>query len=174
MSASRPGSKNMDDAKAPATPPRNAVAKKRRSKRAETDCMRGRNRLYRTARAAACEDEQVVCILHVHMSALILITLIFVVCSGIVACVDAAILSVTRGEIAELALRNAWGSCALKQVTRHMTRAVVVIVIVTNTINVVGPIVIGHTAALLFGSSVLGIVTGVLAFLTIVFSEIIP
>ena len=108
------------------------------------------------------------------MGELILMTAVFIVCSGVVACVDAAVLSVTRGEIEELALRNAWGSWALKQVTRHMTRVVVVVVIVTNTINVVGPIVIGHTASLLFGSSVLGIVTGVLAFLTIIFSEIIP
>lgn len=88
--------------------------------------------------------------------------------------VDAAVLSVTNAEIGELVMNRRWGAETLRSVKQRITRAVVVIVIVTNTINVLGPILVGQKAIALYGSTAIGVVTALLTFGTIVFSEIIP
>lgn len=98
----------------------------------------------------------------------------FVVLSGVLALVDAAILSVSHAEIEEMVLHKRWGSIPLRAVHRRLTRAVVVIVILTNTVNVLGPILVGQRAVALFGSEIIGVITAILTFCTIIFSEIIP
>lgn len=100
--------------------------------------------------------------------------LVFIFLSGLMALIDAAVLSVTPAEVEELAQHNAWGSTALQAVKHRVTRAVVVIVILTNSINILGPILVGNLAADLYGNTGIGIVTAVLTFSTILFSEIIP
>lgn len=98
----------------------------------------------------------------------------FLALSGLMAAIDAAVLSVTHPEIDEMIQLGSWGARRLQRVRRHIRRSVVVIVIVTNTINVLGPILCSHAAFQEFGPEVLGIMTLVLTFGTIVFSEIIP
>lgn len=108
------------------------------------------------------------------MTILILLIVTFVALSGLMAAVDAALLSVTMPEVHELVLKEKRGAQALRSLKSKLTRAVVVIVILTNTINVLGPIVVSQHAVSTFGHGVLGVVTVVLAIGTIVFSEIIP
>ncbi len=108
------------------------------------------------------------------MIELVILVVIFITLSGVMAMVDAAVLSVSYGEVEELVQHKAWGSTALKFVKDHLTKSVVILVILTNTINILGPILIGDRAADLGGSTAIGIVTAVLTFATIVFSEIIP
>lgn len=108
------------------------------------------------------------------MLELVLYIVGFITCSGILAMVDSAILSVSRAEIEELVAQKKRGAKALQKVSDHITRAVVVVVIITNTINVLGPILVGQKAIAEFGSTVIGIITAILTFGTIVFSEIIP
>jgi len=50
----------------------------------------------------------------------------------------------------------------------------VIIVLATNTINILGPILAGKKAVEVYGDTVIGIVTAILTFATIIFSEIIP
>lgn len=99
---------------------------------------------------------------------------IFILLSGLMAMVDAAVLSVSYAEVEELVHNKAWGATALRACKQSITRSVVVIVILTNTINVLGPVLIGHLAAVKYGSAGIGVTTAVLTFLTIIFSEIIP
>ncbi|MBT3292639.1 DUF21 domain-containing protein [Candidatus Peregrinibacteria bacterium] len=108
------------------------------------------------------------------MITLILLTILFITISGILAMVDAAMLSVSHIEIEEMIMHKKKGSAALKALHKDITRAVVVIVIMTNTVNVLGPILVGQKAIQLYGSAVIGIITAVLAFGTIIFSEVIP
>jgi len=103
-----------------------------------------------------------------------LYVVVFIGLSGLMAMVDAAVLSVSRGEIEELVLQRKMGAAALKRISQRITRAVVVIVIVTNTINVLGPILAGRKAAEVYGDAAIGVLTAVLTFGTIIFSEIIP
>ena len=99
---------------------------------------------------------------------------VFIALSGLMAMVEAAVLSVSRGEVEEMALGNAWGAAALRAITQRITRALVVLVLFTNTINILGPILAGKKAIDLYGDAVIGIITAILTFGTIVFSEIIP
>jgi CBS domain containing-hemolysin-like protein len=108
------------------------------------------------------------------MISLLSLGLAFVFLSGLVAMVDAAILSVTNAEIGELVIQKRWGAVALQGLKQRITRAVIVVVIVTNTINVLGPILVGQKAISIYGNTAIGIVTALLTFGTIVFSEIIP
>ena len=108
------------------------------------------------------------------MLALLLLTLSFIFLSGLVAMVDAALLSVSRPETEEAIAQQLWGSQQLRHVQEQLTRSLVVVVIVTNTINVLGPILIGQTAVSLYGPVAIGGVTVVLTLGTIVFSEILP
>ena len=108
------------------------------------------------------------------MLELALSIVIFVSLSGLMAAIEAAVLSVSRGEVEELVVRRAFGATALKAITLRITQALVVIVIFTNTINILGPISVGRKAIELYGNTAIGIITALLTFATIVFSEIIP
>ncbi len=63
---------------------------------------------------------------------------------------------------------------ALRSVKQRIARAVVVIVLFTNTINILGPILAGNKAIDIYGNTVIGVITVILTLGTIVFSEIIP
>ena len=108
------------------------------------------------------------------MTTLVLYILMFLLLSGLMAAVDAAVLSVTPPEIEELVHNRRRGARRLRQVKQQLARSVVVIVILTNTINVLGPIVVSHQAVSRFGPQSLFAVTAVLTLGTIVFSEILP
>ena len=64
----------------------------------------------------------------------------FIALSGLMAAIEAAVLSISRAEVEELRLQGAWGADALKAITDRITRAVAVLVIFTNTINVLAPV----------------------------------
>ena len=105
---------------------------------------------------------------------LILFIVGFILVSGFWAMIDAAILSVTPAEVEVMISKRRWGAVELKHLLRHTTRAIIVIVILTNVTNILGPILAGRKAEAIFGSSVIGVITAILTFLTIIFSEIIP
>lgn len=108
------------------------------------------------------------------MLILVLLFFGFILLSGLLSMTDAAILSVSYAEVEEIITRKKWGSVALAAVYRRLTRAVAVTVIATNTVNILGPILIGQQAVQLYGSAAIGVVTAALTVCTIVFSEIIP
>ena len=98
----------------------------------------------------------------------------FIFLSGLMAAVDAAVLSVTGPEIEEMIHHDRPGAVQLRHVKRHITRSVVVIVILTNTVNVLGPILVSRQAFERYGPESLGVITVVLTLGTILFSEIFP
>ena len=108
------------------------------------------------------------------MTILILYITVFILLSGLMAAVDAAVLSVTRPEIEEMIHQHRSGAGRLREVKQHMTRSVVVIVILTNTINVLGPILVSRESLQRFCPESLFVITVVLTLGTILFSEIIP
>ncbi len=108
------------------------------------------------------------------MLQLTLYVVAFVALSGLMAAIEAALLNISPAEVEELWLQKAWGAGPLKAITRRITQTIVVMVIFTNTINVLGPILVGRKAIQLYGDVAIGMITMVLTFGTIVFSEIIP
>ena len=57
---------------------------------------------------------------------------------------------------------------------QQLTRSVVVIVMVTNTINILGPILVSRQAFDQFGTEGIAVITVILTLGTIIFSEIVP
>lgn len=108
------------------------------------------------------------------MLELFILIISFVAASGLLSMLDAALLSVTHAEVEEVKARGLWGAMALVRVHSRITRAVIIIVILTNAVNILGPTVIGVRTALLYGSQWIGLLTALLTALTILFSEIIP
>lgn len=98
----------------------------------------------------------------------------FLVLSGLMALVDAAILSVTPAEVETMRQKHLFGALTLVDVKKHMSKTVCTVVIMTNIINILGPILIGARAVGLFGNSVLTYITIGLVISTIIFSESIP
>jgi len=87
---------------------------------------------------------------------------------------EAAILSlpfIRAKMLLEQGRRNAKDLLYLKE---NMDMTLSAIVIINNTINIVGSIFIGQHAAVVFGSQWLGLVSAIITFLIIVVSEIIP
>ena len=108
------------------------------------------------------------------MLVLLLWIIAFLALSGLMASVDAAILSVTRPEIDVLIQKGKWGARRLSSIKNEIVKSVVVIVILTNTINVLGPILVSQKAFSIYGTQSAAAITIVLTLGTIVFSEIIP
>lgn len=98
----------------------------------------------------------------------------FILLSGLMAAIDAAVLSVTQPEIEELIHHDRPGAVRLRRLKEQISRSVVVIVILTNTINVLGPVLVSHKALQTIGPESLAAITIILAFGTILFSEIFP
>lgn len=109
-----------------------------------------------------------------YMIVILFSALGFIFLSGVLAMVDAAVLSVTRAETEALIVKKKFGATELRSIKEHMTRAVVVIVILTNIVNVFGPVIVGFLATEKYGSSVIGMITALLTVGTILFSEILP
>jgi len=99
---------------------------------------------------------------------------VFVALSGLMAAVDAAVLSISQPEVDELIQRGKYGAGRLREVKQELTRSLAVVVILTNLINVLGPILVSQQAFGLYGPRALVPITIVLMLGTIVFSEVIP
>lgn len=92
------------------------------------------------------------------------------VCSG----TETALLSVPILKARQLAQSRNPRALALLAIRQQINRPIASIVILNNLFNIVGSIVIGSIAANVFGDALLGVFSGVLTFLVIVFAEILP
>ncbi|NER80450.1 MAG: HlyC/CorC family transporter [Leptolyngbya sp. SIO1D8] len=92
------------------------------------------------------------------------------VCSG----TETALLSVPILKARQLAQSRKPRAITLLAIRQKINRPIATIVILNNLFNIVGSIVIGSIAADVFGDTLLGIFSGILTFLVIVFAEILP
>lgn len=105
-----------------------------------------------------------------------LVIIVFVVVIGSALCsgAEAALLSVPLLRVRQRAESGEKRAGALLAIKEQVSRPITTIVVFNNIFNIVGSILVGNQASRVFGSNALGIVSGVLTFLIIVFSEIIP
>ena len=92
------------------------------------------------------------------------------ICSGS----EAALFSVPIVKVRRLAQSNRSEALALLSIREQMNRPIATIVILNNIANIVGTSVVTILASKVLGSQWLGLVSGTLTFLVILFSEIIP
>ncbi len=92
------------------------------------------------------------------------------ICSGS----EAALFSVPLVKVQRLAQSNRPEALVLLSIREQMNRPIATIVILNNIANIVGTTVVSAVANAVLGSQWLGLVSGVLTFLVILLSEIIP
>ena len=99
-----------------------------------------------------------------------LVLLSSAICSG----TEAALFSVPLVKARQMAQNKRPAALNLLAIRENMNRPIATIVILNNVANIVGSIVVGNLATSALGSKWLGLVSGILTFLVIIFSEIIP
>ncbi|MGB3692808.1 MAG: hemolysin family protein [Spirulinaceae cyanobacterium] len=94
--------------------------------------------------------------------------------SAICSCAETALLSISTVRVRQLAQSKQPATLALLAIRQRINRPIATIVILNNTFNIIGSIVIGSLATQELGDAWLGLFSAVLTFLIIVFAEIIP
>ncbi len=104
------------------------------------------------------------------MGTVLLVLLSSGLCSGS----EAALFSVPLVRARQLAEDGRRGGKALLSVRENMGRPIATIVVLNNIANIVGSIAVGAMAAQVLGNQWIGLFSGVLTFMVILFAEIIP
>ena len=105
----------------------------------------------------------------------ILIVIFIVLCgSALCAAIETALFSVPLVKVRQLAQSKKPTALALLAIQKQLNRPIATIVILNNIFNIVGSIIIGRLAASVLGDTWLGVFSGVLTFLIIIFGEILP
>lgn len=108
------------------------------------------------------------------MLQLIILTLIVVLGSAICSGSEIALLSVSLIRVRQLAQSNRPSAVALLKIREKINRPISTLVILNNLFNILGSIVIGAVASSVLGDAFLGLFSGILTFLIIIFGEILP
>jgi len=106
----------------------------------------------------------------------LLVTSILTVIVGSALCSgsETALLSVPVVRARQLAESGGTRERALLAIEQDLARPISAIVVMNNVFNIVGSIFVGNVAAHAFGSAWVGVISGVLTFLVILFGEIMP
>jgi CBS domain containing-hemolysin-like protein len=108
------------------------------------------------------------------MLALIVLIVSILIASGICSMTEAAILSLPLIKARILFENKRKGSRDLIIIKENIHSAVATIVVLNNSINIIGSIFVGRMVTGLFGSQWLGVTSAVLTFFIIIIAEIIP
>lgn len=101
-----------------------------------------------------------------------LIVLLFL--SGFFSSAEVAFLSVTRIQLQRMQDQKKPGAEALLRLKTHPQRAIIAILIGNNVVNVAASVLAASLALSVFGDAGLGVATGVMTFLLLLFGEITP
>ncbi len=107
---------------------------------------------------------------------LTLIFIVFIVLLGSAFCSlsETVLLSVSEIRVRQWAQSKKIPALALLEIKQKINRPIATIVILNNIFNIVGSIIIGGTVSQELGDNWLGLFSGILTFLIIIFAEILP
>ncbi len=108
------------------------------------------------------------------MAALVGAILAVLLGSGLCSGSETALLSVQEVRVRQRADEGGRAARSLLEIKQHLARPISAIVVLNNIFNIVGSIAVGTIAAQVFGQQWVGVVSGVLTFLVILFAEIMP
>lgn len=108
------------------------------------------------------------------MLTLIIIVLVAVAVSFLCSVFEAVLLSVTPSYIASLEQNDSHAAARLRKLKSNVEAPLVSILTLNTIAHTVGAAVAGAQAAKVFGDDMLGVFSGVLTFIILFFSEIIP
>lgn len=108
------------------------------------------------------------------MLALIVVVTVVLFGSAFCSGTETALLSISPIRVRQLAQSKKPSALALASIRLHINRPIATIVILNNIFNIVGSITIGSLTSKVLGDAWLGVFSGVLTFLIIIFGEIVP
>ena len=108
------------------------------------------------------------------MLALIIVVTVVLFGSAFCSGTETALLSISPIKVRQLAQSKRPAALALAGIRLRINRPIATIVILNNIFNIVGSIMIGSLTSKVLDDAWLGVVSGVLTFLIIVFGEIVP
>ena len=108
------------------------------------------------------------------MLALIIVVTIVLLGSAFCSGAETALLSVSTIKVRQLAQSKKPATLALASIRLKINRPIATIVILNNIFNIIGSIIIGSLTTKILGDAWLGVFSGGLTFLIIVFGEIVP
>ncbi len=108
------------------------------------------------------------------MLEILTVVLIVLLGSGICSCSETALFSVPLIKVRQLSQSNNPSALALYAISQKMNRPIGTIVVLNNVFNIVGSITTGSLVAQHLSDAWMGIFSGVLTLLIIIFGEIIP
>jgi CBS domain containing-hemolysin-like protein len=108
------------------------------------------------------------------MLSLLLFIAVLILVSGVVSLIEAALFSVSLSRIHMAVNRKKKGSRRLLSIKENLHRPIGALVILNNTLNIGGSLLVGQHAEQVFGSAWMGTFTGCFTFVMIVVAEIIP
>lgn len=108
------------------------------------------------------------------MAQLAIAVLIVIIGSAICSGTEVALLSIPLLKARQLAQNRKPAAVALLAIREKISRPIASIVILNNVFNIVGSFIVSRIAADLFSNLMLGIFSGILTFLIILFAEIVP
>ncbi|WP_071190152.1 hemolysin family protein [Trichormus sp. NMC-1] len=108
------------------------------------------------------------------MLQLLITVLIIILGSALCSCTETALFSVSTLRVRQLAQLKNPSAVALLAIRENMNRPIATIVILNNTFNIIGSILTGSIATQVLGDQWLGVFSGILTFLIIIFGEIMP
>lgn len=107
---------------------------------------------------------------------LTLFSIVIVVLLGSAFCSfsETVLLTISEIKVKQWAQSKKTSALALLKIKKKMNRPIATIVILNNIFNIVGSIIIGSLATKILGSGWIGVFSGLLTFLIIIFGEILP
>lgn len=108
------------------------------------------------------------------MTTLILLAIAVVIGSGLFSGIEAALFAVPHSRVLVLKDQKVKGAAALAAIKDNMQKAIIVIVIANNIVNIVGSIFVGVVASAVYGDAMIGLVSAILTIFIILFGEILP
>jgi CBS domain containing-hemolysin-like protein len=108
------------------------------------------------------------------MVQLLLAVFLVLFSSGLCSGSEAALFSIPIIKARQLAQSKKKSASVLLKIRQNMSRPIASIVILNNIANIVGSIIVGNLTSAVLGSQWLGLCSGILTFLVIIFSEIVP
>ncbi|MEM7760125.1 MAG: hemolysin family protein, partial [Cyanobacteria bacterium P01_A01_bin.40] len=108
------------------------------------------------------------------MLALIVVVIVVLLGSAFCSGTETALLSISPIKVRQLAQSKKPAALALANIRLHINRPIATIVILNNIFNIVGSIMIGSLTTKVLGDAWLGVFSGILTFLIIIFGEIVP
>ncbi len=108
------------------------------------------------------------------MLAIVIAVIVVILGSAFCSATETALLSISPIRVRQLAQSKKPATLALAGIRQKINRPIATIVILNNIFNIVGSVVIGTLTSEALGEAWLGVVSGILTFLIIIFAEILP